>query len=421
MTPQADRESTTLSFNAPKLGSNGLAVVENAHKEGISQPRNTYVNGHERSSDQGVQIDSLVIKKGVEAWKKITEGSEITTSKIPSLSSNPDWQSSHNSAVVEPRGPATPPNGHPPIEMRASSKMGCPFAAMQAAQSVDQQSMKTNVQRPESLPTPPETKGQFIDDGMHSQPLVEHGSPPSSVVGSVSKCPIRMLDERSPEEIAEYVEVHKHEIPRSHEICVKRYQSNVQSIRQLDAKYGSLVNMIQGLGMKHQPMLPTKDGEDDKQEEPHETEMDAKSIRKVEKWANSVKDTPEDAEIHSAGQHDDSQSREGHFERPLKEIRVGESPSRPWGISVPLAERPVHSERGYSQRVSAIAEQPKISERTTPSTHQPNVFVDKGTTSQRKEQPHMIFTGPVFIGYSPEQAAAVIQQCGLGTQQGQKP
>ena len=46
----------------------------------------------------------------------------------------------------------------------------------------------------------------------------------------VSRCPIRYLDKHSPEEIAEYVERHKHEIPRSHAICVKRYQRDPQNM-----------------------------------------------------------------------------------------------------------------------------------------------------------------------------------------------
>lgn len=182
-------------------------------------------------------------------------------------------------------------------------------------------------QRPDSLPTPP-----------HTQEHVEHMQAPGrdsegtissspSTTGSVSKCPIRMLDERSPEEIAEYFEHHKHEIPRSHEICVKRFQSNTESIRKLDAKYGNLVNMIQGLGMKHQPLLPAKGDEE------NFSEVDGKSIKKVENWADNVKEHPEEVDLHSAllANPSDTDAREGHFDRPLKEVRVGESPSRPWG------------------------------------------------------------------------------------------
>ena len=54
----------------------------------------------------------------------------------------------------------------------------------------------------------------------------------------------------------QYFEKHKHELPRSHEVCINRFQSNAQSIEELDRKYGDLVSMIQGLGQKHQDYLP---------------------------------------------------------------------------------------------------------------------------------------------------------------------
>ena len=57
----------------------------------------------------------------------------------------------------------------------------------------------------------------------------------------VGVCPIRFLDQHSPEEVATYFEKHKHELPRSHEVCVRRYQKNEEQIRKLDAKYGSPV------------------------------------------------------------------------------------------------------------------------------------------------------------------------------------
>ena len=43
---------------------------------------------------------------------------------------------------------------------------------------------------------------------------------------------------------------------------MRRYQSNEEQIRQLDAKYGNLVSMIQGLGAKHKEMLPEEPGEE---------------------------------------------------------------------------------------------------------------------------------------------------------------
>ena len=147
------------------------------------------------------------------------------------------------------------------------------------------------------------------------------GTPPTSIQNSVAKCPIRFLDDHSPEELAKYFENHKHEIPRSHEVCVKRYRSDEESTRQLDAKYGNLVSMIQALGVKHQSMLRTEnDG------------IDQRSVKEIEEWAeNCVENPPPPEEIDLK-----SDQRTGRFERPLQEVRLGESPSRPWGIQVPI-------------------------------------------------------------------------------------
>ncbi|GFN13937.1 hypothetical protein AtubIFM55763_009965 [Aspergillus tubingensis] len=154
----------------------------------------------------------------------------------------------------------------------------------------------------------------------------------------VSRCPIRYLDQHSPEEIADYVERHKHEIPRSHAICVQRYQRDGQTMRQLDAKYGSLINMIQGLSAKHKAFLP----------EPSQngTAPSSSSAERVEKWAQEVDmksdmhpPIKEEQEEEAAAEQEDEE-RKGHFDRPLREIRVGESPSRPWGIPVPVSPLP---------------------------------------------------------------------------------
>ncbi|KAK3341540.1 hypothetical protein B0T25DRAFT_345149 [Lasiosphaeria hispida] len=141
-----------------------------------------------------------------------------------------------------------------------------------------------------------------------------------------SKCPIRFLDKHSPEEIAHYVETHKHEIPRSHEVCVRRYQKNEEQIRKLDAKYGNLVSMINDLSHLHQPMLPLAANADLE-------EVDRSSNQRVENWAQEV--ITSDPEQAAEAPHDDD--RQSHFDRPLRDVRLGESPSRPWGISVPLA------------------------------------------------------------------------------------
>lgn len=151
----------------------------------------------------------------------------------------------------------------------------------------------------------------------------------SSARCPISRCPIRFLDQHTPEEVADYVERHKHEIPRSHAICASRYSKDSQSI---DAKYGNLISMVRGLSVKHQAFLPQRQ---------KSTSASSSSAERVEKWAESVDRIPE-PEMHPAIKEEDEEGhfeaeeqRQGHFDRPLREIRVGESPSRPWGIPVP--------------------------------------------------------------------------------------
>lgn len=301
----------------------------------------------------------------------------------------------------------------------------------------------------------------------------------------VSRCPIRYLDKHSPEEIAEYVERHKHEIPRSHAICVKRYQRDPQNMRQLDAKYGGLINMISGLSAKHQAFLPQQangNGDDDQASHSASTE-------RVEKWAENVDpvapDTPNTNENghgqengHGHGHKeedegenkDDDNSRESHFDRPLREVRVGESPSRPWGIHVPLAEQlpapvpfsgsasgpmsppapvgPLDTSPGDAPPKPAgrcpfghDAPKPKPEEHVVKPESLGSPWanwgksleekpVDEGpagmkqqkqhpeepTSSQSEAKPpppaHITFNGPVFFGYSAEQTASLMQQLG---------
>ncbi|KAI9673599.1 MAG: hypothetical protein M1817_002236 [Caeruleum heppii] len=180
------------------------------------------------------------------------------------------------------------------------------------------------------LPTPPPTKDP-PDPIAADITARRNSSPPPSVTGSASKCPIRFLDQHSPEEVAEYFERHKHEIPRSHEVCVRRYQSNAQSIRELDSKYGDLVHMIQGLGLKHQPLLPENgDGEGAGQQ----VEDDHNGQERVQKWADDVGESDEDDGTADV----ESEDMRPALGSPLREVRVGESPSRPWGIPYPTAD-----------------------------------------------------------------------------------
>ncbi|KAM0716243.1 hypothetical protein Q7P37_007688 [Cladosporium fusiforme] len=315
-------------------------------------------------------------------------------------------------------------------------------------------------------------------------------------------CPIRFLDQHSPEEVAKYFENHKHDLPRSHEICVKRYQSNEVQIKELDARYGNLVSMIQGLGMKHQPMLPAEPPEDEVAvEDDNAAGLDAKDAEKVRNWAKSVSPQPHGAGSTAAqdgdgnladdegADSDAGEERQPRFARPLRDIRVGESPSRPWGIPVPVkylekvegnaseastqpARIPSSSMNAPKATTSGEAKEeskseskgrcpfgfdqtPKVSGTApasakgdmsekkdniiTPDNVEEKVtqgvtFIDTVSSAadpqQKKDAPasaaagslpplsnqqsRMIFTGPVFIGYSAEDAAKILRESGIG-------
>ncbi|KAL4917075.1 hypothetical protein BDW62DRAFT_184515 [Aspergillus aurantiobrunneus] len=252
----------------------------------------------------------------------------------------------------------------------------------------------------------------------------------SSTSCPASRCPIRFLDQHKPEEIADYVERHKHEIPRSHAICVKRYSN---SSRQMDAKYGDLTNMIRGLSEKHQAFLPGRG-----------SRTASSSAERVGKWADEVKPQAL-GDGDDAGENDED--RNGHFDRPLREVRVGESPSRPWGIHVPFPPAPAES--GAQPQSAAGLTTDKPLDSTAASTPAPKIgrcpfghgagapppnqsAIEKETV--RDEEPvqtpnaasikeemrtdgppkaptaNVVFNGPVFFGFSPEQTTAFMQQ-----------
>ncbi|KAL2864887.1 uncharacterized protein BJX67DRAFT_194767 [Aspergillus lucknowensis] len=273
----------------------------------------------------------------------------------------------------------------------------------------------------------------------------------SSVRCPASRCPIRFLDQHSPEEIADYVERHKHEIPRSHAICVKQHSG---SSRQMDAKYGDLTNMIRGLSEKHQVFLPDQG-----------TRTASSSVGRVEKWAEEVKlkselDTELDTPKEEAGANENDEDRTGHFDRPMREVRVGESPSRPWGIHVPITPPPAPESAASSPSArNSTADKPT----NFPAIHGVETNARKAgrcpfghgaavpppdrpatvTAAVRDEEPvgiagdaadtgdeggadappkdlpaHVVFNGPVFFGYSPKQTATFMQQlANLGVNQ----
>lgn len=293
----------------------------------------------------------------------------------------------------------------------------------------------------------------------------------------ISRCPIRFLDKHTPEEVADYVERHKHEIPRSHAICASRYSKDSQSI---DAKYGNVISMVRGLSMKHQAFLPNrKNG----------ASASSSSAERVEKWAESVDRIP-GQEMHPTIKEEDEEGhfraeeqRQGHFDRPLREVRLGESPSRPWGIPVPppLDPLPMSPISPTSPPPAAPVSQPNkppdnaaANDASIASQHQtgPNgveaaaapprrcpfghgaskpevVEPDKairndefreitqqvedaakdagrppGDLPQQGDPKlaapgNIVFNGPVFFGFSPEQTASFIQQLGsLGQKHG---
>lgn len=276
-----------------------------------------------------------------------------------------------------------------------------------------------------------------------------------------SKCPIRYLNKHSPEEVAQYVEMHKHELPRSHEVCLRRYGRNEQEVRKLDSKYGNIASMIEDLGQLHQSMLP-----EDAEQHPGVSDGDGASNRRVENWANAVNTSshPDDDEALP----DDDEERQSHFDRPLKEVRVGESPSRPWGISVPVYESddrdfnvlsppaaPLKMPTPHHPPAMAAAGGPKKcpfdhtkfaslaggrgvetpdspqkdgtglqgpppftpfrddTARPTPAPgaqQQQPVLVAPDAMRGKPDQAQMVFTGPVFIGYPMDQALQFMNQ-----------
>ncbi|KAL8381751.1 hypothetical protein RB595_005832 [Gaeumannomyces hyphopodioides] len=260
-------------------------------------------------------------------------------------------------------------------------QLKCPFSAPATAAGGDKDKEppgdgNPNAGAPDAPVQSQDATPHHGDDPICAAMVDEAASQGAASGAAAAKCPIRFLDQHSAEEIAHYVETHKHEIPRSHEVCIERYQRNEDQIRKLDAKYGSLVGMIADLSQLHKPMLPRPEKADD---------VDGASNRRVEDWAHEVSaNRPDDPPEQGAtsvsppsramnadvGHGDDEDGRESHFDRALKEVRVGESPSRPWGISVPVyGSATLHSgndERPVSPPPAPVHMPPRVSEPKTP-------------------------------------------------------
>jgi hypothetical protein len=263
------------------------------------------------------------------------------------------------------------------------------------------------------LPDTPESQDPIAAEFHADQTSI---TSPTTASGAAGRCPIRFLDKHSPEEIAKYFENHKHELPRSHQVCVSRYQRNESQVKELDAKYGNMVNMIQGLGVKHKQYLPGSE---------IPVKQEAGSSVAVEKWAEGVSQS--EGEWKAVNE---DEVRASHFERPLREVRVGESPSRPWGISVPVAkEIPVSAMPSEAadhvspsktdlppppageqniQGASQFQSRPLDHQKTSAQAPASQEAAATAPTSQTR--PQIIFNGPTFFGYSPSTLPPLPQQ-----------
>lgn len=173
--------------------------------------------------------------------------------------------------------------------------------------------------------------------------------------------------------------------------------------------------MIQGLGVKHKAYLPEKDRIED---------QESGSNQMVEKWAENIDTEP--TPVTKDAEAQDDEPRLSHFDKPLREIRVGESPTRPWGISVPLDKEPspsaLQSENGIQQpKTKPTTTLPQGAPKKCPVDHGqakpfPETARNDGNSTKEPEKAHtqIVFNGPVFFGYSAEQVAMLLQSTNFG-------
>lgn len=459
----------------------------------------------EKSSDKQSREAADMVKTAIAAASSLRHSLSDNAGQGVKIWGGPSADRLDNGSSLMPSISESPLEQDFTVEGKPS-KLGCPFASMASKKNLSSHaasvlsrynqssvgghgsvgaastpiSNASRVNGKESLSRRQSRKGSFVDPikaeicGLsghvvdsprpESRPANEPtpSEKPTVENAEVGVCPIRFLDQHSPEEVATYFEKHKHELPRSHEVCVMRYQSNEEQIKQLDAKYGNLVSMIQGLGQTHKDMLPDEPDEDAEDDHPEEVLDDAK----VRKWASSVSAQAPAADIEGEEDVDEDDGRLQHFERPLRDIRVGESPSRPWGIQVPAKYLEEMNGEGSqtSSKPAVIAgpaepdvppiqpetqqnEKPKgkcpfdhealramgmsrpmmkkepedAAERAKqepPTTAMPKVDPHPKPQSKTKAEekdstPQIVFNGPVFIGYSPEDAVRFLREAGM--------
>ena len=469
-----DDESAALDGEPGQEDGNNTSMHENARspsqlgqKPGVMESGDLGTEEHEKAR---------LIAEGVQAWKILTgqkvpdpthaasataRASTPTTvaSSISSTGEDSDHRSQKKINGHEVRKDSKGSSRHPRKHSRGSGHESqqhsdsmvpsrpkensgdggkCPFASTFGSMPVGHPKTKlhdSGPQPPESLPTPPENSIKHIRSPTASKRRFSDAlsSAPPSAAGSASKCPIRFLDHYSPEEVAEYFKNHKHEIPRSHEVCVKRYQSNAERIRQLDAKYGNMVNMIQGLGAKHLSLLP-----DAKEDEDNSPALHGKSIQDIKNWAEGVQNGPEEAldtttkpdsisnpQPQQGGTKEtacntttlqaDSRRSHSHMPNNLKEIRLGESPSRLGVVTVPMPSDSHNDDVDDNDDDDDDDDEKAYDQPAAEGRDSQTSLLQERPRQARigRQHPRMVFTGPVFIGYSPEQAATVLRQAGL--------
>lgn len=244
-----------------------------------------------------------------------------------------------------------------------------------------------------------------------------------SVRTSAGVCPIRFLKVNTAEEVAAYFQDHKHELPRSHQECVQRYQGDEKSVQELDAKYSNLVSMIKGLGEKHVSMLPGRIS-GDMVDEANDTATD----ERIRDWTEAVGHTTTDT-----AQAVNDTERVQRFDRPMQDVRVGESPSRPWGIRVPIQPETVMLQAAdppIEPKVAAPVTESRCpmsmlhqkgsmphdaahAQVQTKTQGQPIIVSttagDNAVHSLDKLLPGSTFTGPMFFGYNVDEAIRLIK------------
>jgi hypothetical protein len=339
-------------------------------------------------------------------------------------------------------------------------RLGCPFAGGKLSIPINGHHRGASTPR-SSLSKPSagrrSRKASFHDPIRAEECVSSPMSPERSVAGSMPLCPIRFLDQHSPEEVARYFEKHQHEVPPSHEFCIRRFE-NEDARKHFDSKYANIVSMVKDLQSVHRPLLPDTEDIAVEVEEDGEEEIVHTSASKVERWAQAVSASDEEHE-NDAGS--DNEGRRSRFDRSLKDIRVGESPSRPWGIPVPeefqqdgeehskksdATASPLESEdmhKGvnvlpplrcpFSGMKAAndedMANSPHAPSKPTANSPEevpqpppvaaslsvPHFMAPPEPSNQTapNAQAQMVFNGPVFFGYSFDQAMQVLKQSGL--------